>query len=41
MHPDHYDFIMRLVVAGIAALAASVFAKLGMAFHHQLARELF
>lgn len=41
MHPDHYEFIMKLVVAGIAALAASVAAKLGMMFHHHLVREMF
>lgn len=34
MHPDHYDFFMKLVVAGIAALAASVAAKLGLAAAH-------
>lgn len=34
MHPDHYDFIMKIVIAGIAALAASVSAKLGIAAAH-------
>ena len=34
MHPDHFDFFMKLVVAGIAALAASVAAKLGLAAAH-------
>lgn len=34
MHPDHYEFIMKIVIAGIAALAASVSAKLGMAAAH-------
>lgn len=34
MHPDHYDFFMKLVIAGIAALAASVSAKLGIAAAH-------
>lgn len=40
MHPDHFDFFMKLVVAGIAALAASVAAKLGMAAAHEW-RELW
>ena len=34
MHPDHYEFIIKLVVAGIAALAASVSAKLGIYAAH-------
>lgn len=34
MHPDHFDFIMKIVVAGIAALAASVAAKVGIAAAH-------
>lgn len=41
MHPDHFEFFMKLVVAGIAALAASVAGKLGVAVHHAFLREVF
>lgn len=41
MHPDHFEFFTKLVIAGIAALAASVAGKPGMAFHHAFLREVF
>lgn len=41
MHPDHFDFFVKLITAAIAALAASVAVKVGMAFHYYIKYEAF